>query len=90
MQANATGCSCTDCPSACGVATFDPEKEPFKVGSMDGLLLVMILVFGLVTIVFVALQVLFFVKKREMGDGEDSSIGYQELNGQHLDGGKRV
>ena len=46
MFISQSACSCTDCLEACETVIIEVEKEVFKVGQMDGVLFIMILVAG--------------------------------------------
>ncbi|KAM3830837.1 NPC1-like intracellular cholesterol transporter 1 isoform 1-T1 [Vipera latastei] len=53
---NSTKCSCSDCEQSCPAIQLPPsEYQPFKVGSMDGVLFVCVLLFGVVALSFMAL-----------------------------------
>ncbi|XP_058050619.1 NPC1-like intracellular cholesterol transporter 1 [Ahaetulla prasina] len=54
---NSTTCSCSDCEQSCPAIQLPPSKyQPFKVGSMDGILFVSILLFSVVALSFMSLQ----------------------------------
>lgn len=54
---NSSKCSCSDCEQSCPAIQLPPSnQQPFKVGSMDGILFVSILLFGVVALLFVSLQ----------------------------------
>ncbi|XP_054853741.1 NPC1-like intracellular cholesterol transporter 1 isoform X2 [Eublepharis macularius] len=48
-------CSCPDCPDSCPhIPSPTPAPEPFRVGRIDGVLFVCMLLFGLLTLLFVS------------------------------------
>uniref|UniRef100_A0A8C5WR56 NPC1 like intracellular cholesterol transporter 1 n=1 Tax=Laticauda laticaudata TaxID=8630 RepID=A0A8C5WR56_LATLA len=53
---NSPECSCPDCEQSCPAIQLPPsEYQPFKVGTMDGVLFVSILLFGVVALSFMSL-----------------------------------
>lgn len=54
---NSPKCSCSDCEQSCPAIQLPPSThQPFKVGRMDGVLFVSIILFGVVALLFVSLQ----------------------------------
>ena len=64
-----SACSCTDCLDACETPVIEVEKEIFKVGQIDGVLFIMILVAGLGSAVLLPLLCYF---------GNEEKMGLQE------------
>uniref|UniRef100_A0A8D0G122 NPC1 like intracellular cholesterol transporter 1 n=1 Tax=Sphenodon punctatus TaxID=8508 RepID=A0A8D0G122_SPHPU len=58
VEKNGDSCSCQDCTDSCPyIPPPEPPTQPFTVGSMDGTLLVCILVFCLLTMLFLTFLV---------------------------------
>ena len=65
-------CSCSDCEQSCVPPEFEPDREPFSVGAMDGVGFVMLLVGIVGTAIFLAVEIVPHVIKRERrGEGSD-------------------
>lgn len=68
-------CSCTDCLSTCTPVEFEDPPEMFKVGNLDGIAFIMIIIFILGTAIFVALVVTNKLARNRNLDSESSSVG---------------
>ncbi|XP_015745684.1 NPC1-like intracellular cholesterol transporter 1 [Python bivittatus] len=52
---NGTKCSCSDCEQSCpAIQPLPSESQPFKVGNMDGVLFICILLFSILTLSFIS------------------------------------
>jgi len=64
-----SGCSCTDCEEAClAPPEFEVDEGPFEIGEIDGLAVVMGLLFGILSIAFLS-YVLFKRSRKKQGKG---------------------
>lgn len=76
---NVSACSCTDCPASC--PPFPPlpgVSEPFKVGDLDGMIFVAIMVFLFFTFGFLIGIVLYYTFQDRLSDTADefrASVG---------------
>uniref|UniRef100_A0A8C6X6Y4 NPC1 like intracellular cholesterol transporter 1 n=1 Tax=Naja naja TaxID=35670 RepID=A0A8C6X6Y4_NAJNA len=73
---NSPKCSCSDCEQSCPAIQLPPEYQPFKVGSMDGVLFVSILLFGVVALSFMSLVLWQRRSSREkqMGHSREDAV----------------
>ena len=73
-----SACSCTDCLEVCEAPVIEVESEIFKVGEMDGVLFVMILVAGVGSAVLLPVLCICCTEEKMMAKGhQEGEFGLQ-------------
>ncbi|GAB6029705.1 hypothetical protein CHUAL_005427 [Chamberlinius hualienensis] len=72
-------CSCTDCPLACdAIPPLPPSPGPFRVGSMDGMAFVAMMIGLIVGILFIIGLIILCIFSNE--NGEEELLGADGVN----------
>jgi Niemann-Pick C1 protein len=57
-------CSCSDCPTACSsFASIPKEKSQFKIGPLDGVAMIMIIIYCAFALVFIVIVIVVYVNQ---------------------------
>ncbi|KAL2092502.1 hypothetical protein ACEWY4_012300 [Coilia grayii] len=81
-------CSCQDCEESCPtIPAPPPPPAPFTIGQMDGVLVICLVVFCLLSVTFLGVIIFKYIRRPPKGMGKDSEKGRKkDKNGNEFEG----
>lgn len=69
FQGESSACGCVDCSASCPAGSFDDvvEDEDFLIGELDGVFVIMLIIFAVGSVLFVGVAIFFLLARNRQG-----------------------